>query len=88
MSSNLSALFAEHGIPQSDIRRVTGWSRSTVSRIAAHGKWPARGVREAIDSITRYLSDRGLTPAQLKFAQSALLQSSAQKVASAVNQTA
>ncbi len=89
MSSNLSALFTEYGIPQSDIRRVTGWSRSTVSRIAAHGKWPARGVREAIDSITRYLSDRGLTPAQLKSAQSALLQSSAQKkVASAVIQTA
>ena len=86
--TSLSAMFAEYGVPQSDLRRVTGWSRSTVSRLAAHGQWPARGAQGAIDSITRYLTERGLTPAQLKTAHLALLKSSAKKVAPAVIQTA
>ena len=78
---SLSALFSEFGVPQSDLRRATGLSRSAVSRLVAHGQWPARGARQVIDRIGTYLQQRGLTAAQLKTAQLALLVSSTTKLA-------
>ena len=86
--NSLSAVFTQYGVPQSDLRRVTGLSRSAISRLVAHGQWPTRAARDVVDSITNYLTECGLPAAQLKTVHLALLKSRAQKVAPAVNQTA
>lgn len=52
------------GIPQSDLRRATGLSRSAVSRICAHGEWPVRNPLQALQKIEAYLQARGLTAGQ------------------------
>ena len=62
---SLAALFSDLGVPQSDLRRATGLSRSAVSRICAHGEWPARGADLARQQIASYLLERGLTPEQM-----------------------
>jgi len=47
---SLSALFSEFGVPQSDLRRATGLSRSAVSRLVAHGQ--SAGARRRARSST------------------------------------
>ena len=59
-----STLLRDFGIPQSDLVRATGLSKSAISRMCAHGVWPAFNadlVRQAIDA---YLVRRGLTLGQ------------------------
>lgn len=56
-----SAALKEFGIPQSDLVRTTGLSRSTISRICVHGEWPAFGAAPALEAIDDYLVRRGLT---------------------------
>lgn len=81
---SLAALFQKLGVPQSDLRRATGWSRSTVSRLVAHGQWPARGAEVALQKIQAYLQARGLPPQQLLACRVALA-ASTKKLATAVS---
>jgi len=52
-------------VTQSDLCRGAGLSRSAVSRLVAHGEWPARGASEARKRLDAYLRQRGATAAQL-----------------------
>lgn len=64
---NMTAtLLKDFGIPQSDLCRATGLSRSAISRICAHGVWPAHGAAQARQDIAAYLLKRGLTPEQMQ----------------------
>lgn len=65
-----AALLKDLGIPQSDLCRASGLSRSAVSRLCAHGQWPRLGADLARAAIEGYLRQRGLSDAQ----QHALLQ--------------
>lgn len=60
-----SSLLKEFGIPQSDLCRATGLSRSSVSRICKHGEWPTHGADQALKKAEAYLQARGLTEPQL-----------------------
>lgn len=60
-----SSLLKEFGIPQSDLCRATGLSRSSVSRICKHGEWPTHGADQALKKAEAYLQVRGLTEPQL-----------------------
>ena len=59
-----SILLKDFGIPQSDLVRATGLSRSAISRICAHGVWPAHGAQQALQAMDDYLVRRGLTHTQ------------------------
>lgn len=60
------------GIPQSDLCKATGLSRSAISRICVHGEWPAFGAGPALDQIDAYLVRRGLTHNQQRNVMQAL----------------
>ena len=60
------------GIPQSDLCKATGLSRSTISRMCAHGQWPAFGSDQALEDIDAYLVRRGLTHSQQRDVMQAL----------------
>ena len=83
--NSLNALLRELGIPQSDLCRATGLGRSAISRICAHGVWPAFRRIQIKEAIDAYLAKRGLTPNQLQRLEQALHKS---KLASAVSHTA
>lgn len=57
-------LLKNFGIPQSDLCKATGLSRSAISRMCAHGVWPAHGADQALHAIDDYLVRRGLTLTQ------------------------
>lgn len=80
-SISLKDLFEGIGVQQSDLRRVTGLSRSTVNRLVAQSQWPARGAREVRLQIDAYLQTLGLPEKQLKTVQAVLVASSTKKVA-------
>ncbi len=67
-----SALLRELGIPQSDLRRATGLSKSTISRLCAHGEWPVFHADHALNAIDDYLVGRGLTATQQRDVMQAL----------------
>lgn len=69
---SLSTLFKDLGIPQSDLRRASGLSRSALSRLVAHGEWPVRAAQQARKGIDAYLAQRGLTKKQLAACRVAL----------------
>ncbi len=60
-----AALLKQLGVPQSDLRRVMGLSRSAVSRICAHGEWPSFGADQALKKAEAYLDTLGLADADL-----------------------
>ncbi|TXT39192.1 MAG: hypothetical protein FD135_2342, partial [Comamonadaceae bacterium] len=60
------------GIPQSDLCKATGLSRSAISRICVHGEWPAFGAGPALEQIDAYLVRRGLTHNQQRNVMQAL----------------
>lgn len=60
---NAAQLLRERGIPQSDLCRATGMSRSAMSRLLAHGEWPARNADLVRERLASYLSQRGLDTA-------------------------
>ena len=78
---SLKDLFESIGVQQSDLRRVTGLSRSTVNRLVAQSTWPARGAREVRAQIEAYVQTLGLPPQLLKAVQSVLVASCAKKLA-------
>ena len=80
-SISLKDLFEGIGVQQSDLRRVTGLSRSTVNRLVAQSQWPARGAREVRLQIDAYLQTLGLPEKQLKTVQAVLVASSTKKLA-------
>lgn len=61
----LSTVLQALSLTQRDLGRVTGWSRSAVSRLCAHGEWPARGAGQAFQQLEAYLRQHGATPEQL-----------------------
>lgn len=78
---SLSSLLLEFGIPQTDLCRATGMSRSAMSRMVAHGEWPARGAQLARQQFDAYLVARGLTQKQLTACRAALVMASKKKLA-------
>ncbi len=76
-----TALLKDLGIPQSELRRATGLSRSAVSRICANGEWPVRGARQASQQIDVYLRTRGLTRKQMLDCRAALAMTNLKKLA-------
>ena len=72
---SLPNLLKELGIPQSDLCRATGLSRSAISRLVARGEWPARGAQQVRRAIDVYLVARGLTQKQLLACRVALVAS-------------
>ena len=62
---SLSVVFNDLGLSQRDIARSSGLSQPTVSRIAARGKWPARGAAQARQKLDACLRAHGATPTQL-----------------------
>lgn len=80
-TANLKDLFESIGVQQSDLRKVTGLSRSTVNRLVAQSQWPARGAREVRLQIDAYLQTLGLPEKQLKTVQAVLVASCTKKLA-------
>lgn len=80
-NANLKDLFESIGVQQSDLRKVTNLSRSTVNRLVAQSQWPARGAREVRLQIDAYLQTLGLPEKQLKTVQAVLVASSTKKLA-------
>jgi len=78
---SLSSLLLEFGISQTDLCRATGMSRSAMSRMVAHGEWPARGAQMARQKFDAYLVARGLTQKQLTACRAALVMASKKKLA-------
>lgn len=76
---NASTLLKDFGIPQSDLVRATGLSKSAISRMCSHGVWPVYGQLQALQAIDAYLVKRGLTLNQ----QRDVLQALKQKLAPA-----
>ena len=62
---SLSSLLQELGIAQSALRGAAGLSRSAISRLVAHGEWPARGAHQARARLEQCLRQHGATPSQL-----------------------
>lgn len=81
MSISLKELFESIDVQQSDLRRVTGLSRSTVNRLVAQSQWPARGAREVRQQIDAYVQTLGLPEKQLKSVQAVLVASCKKKLA-------
>ena len=61
LGTTLTAL----GLSQRDVARGAGLSHSAISRLVAHGHWPAKGAHQARNRIEQYLRQRGATPAQV-----------------------
>ncbi|MEG0051657.1 MAG: AAA family ATPase [Comamonas sp.] len=78
---SLSSLLLEFDISQVDLCRATGLSRSAMSRIVAHGEWPARGALLARQQFDAYLVGRGLSKKQLTACRAALVMASKKKLA-------
>ena len=72
-----SILLRSLGIPQSDLCRATGLSRSAVGRICADGVWPAFGADQVFKKIETYLQTRSLTDDQLLAVRASLQSKSA-----------
>ena len=62
---SLAPVFEALGISQAQVRRESGLSRSSLSRLVTHGVWPARGEATARKSLETCLRKHGATPAQL-----------------------
>ncbi len=75
--SQTTALLKTLGIPQSDLCRVTGMSRSATSRLCAHGEWPVFGADQVMKKIDAYLQARGLTEDQMQALRTALQEKAA-----------
>ena len=48
---SLAPVFEALGISQAQVRRESGLSRSSLSRLVTHGVWPARGEATARKSL-------------------------------------
>ncbi|MDP3652435.1 MAG: AAA family ATPase [Rhodoferax sp.] len=70
--SQTASLLKVLGIPQSDLCRVTGMSRSAISRLCAHGEWPVFGADQFMKKIDAYLQTRGLAEDQMQALRTAL----------------
>lgn len=62
----LQPVLVEHGIPQSDLVRALGLSRSAVCRLVTHGQLPARRAAEVRKRAVDYLKSRGVSIAALR----------------------
>ena len=62
---SLGTTLAALGLSQRDVARGAGLSHSAISRLVAHGHWPAKGAHQARNRIEQYLRQRGATPAQV-----------------------
>ncbi|MDD5028489.1 MAG: hypothetical protein PHH58_03150, partial [Rhodoferax sp.] len=78
--NSASELLRKLGIPQADLRRATGLSRSTISRLCARGEWPAFNADPARNAIEDYLARRGLTVEQRQEVMQALQKKSAPSI--------
>lgn len=72
-----SHLLKSLGIPQSELCRATGLSRSAVGRICAEGVWPVYRADQAFKKIEAYLRAHGLTEEQQRAVCAALKSKSA-----------